>query len=301
VYEKLSAGKIAANQTICHGDTPDPLTSSSPARGGTGATTYFWQQSTDNGVTWQSVGANTADYAPPALTQTTLYRRMATNDDCGTEFSDTVTVSVRHQSLYDYPDLRIRVCPDGKPINLSKYVDTLDLIGTPQWKSLSSVSVGEYTGVIPANALGAHNGVLTFTYKVSNPCRSNISRKVYVEVLKAGRMRPLRDTVVICADNADAVNVNQIFGIDAGKGTWSYSSHSAGDINAYVKVSTSTTYGGAVVLNGKALFLDNGITAITYHGVNAKKAVFTYTSATDSCLEGKAYSIVIILTPDMTK
>jgi hypothetical protein len=114
-------------------------------------------------------------------------------------------------------------------------------------------------------------------------------------------MRPLKDTIVICADNADAINVNQIFGIDAGKGTWTYLSHAANDINAYVTESHSTTYGGAVVLNGKALFLDSGITAITYHGVNAKKAVFTYTPATGSCLEGKPYQIVIILTPDLTK
>jgi hypothetical protein len=65
-----------------------------------------------------------------------------------------------------------------------------------------------------------------------------------------------------------------------------------------VKVSTSTTYGGAVVLNGKALYgsLDSVIAPITYNGGKAKKAVFTYTSATDSCLGGKSYSIIIILT-----
>jgi hypothetical protein len=108
-------------------------------------------------------------------------------------------------------------------------------------------------------------------------------------------MRPLKDTIAICYENADAVNVNQIFGIDAGKGTWTYKSHSAGDINAYVKVSASATYGGAVALNGKALY-GSSIAAITYHGVSAKKAVFTYKSENGSCLEGKSYQIVIILT-----
>jgi hypothetical protein len=167
VYKKLTACSIASDQTICHGDTPNPLTQLSAASGGTGTTTYYWQQSTDNGVTWtEIIGANSADgYAPPALTQTTLYRRMVQND-CGTEFTASVTITVRHQSLYDYPDLRIRVCPDGTAINLSKYVDTLVLIGTPQWKRLSGVAIGEYTDIIPANALGAHNGTLTFTYTV---------------------------------------------------------------------------------------------------------------------------------------
>jgi hypothetical protein len=130
---------------------------------------------------------------------------------------------------------------------------------------------------------------------------SDIKRKVYVEVLKVGRMRPLRDTIAICADNADAVNVNQIFGIDAGKGTWTYKSHNDYDIDAYVTESHSTTYGGAVVLNGKKLFLDSGITSVKYHGVDVKKAVFTYKPEDGSCLDGKSYKIVIILTPDMMK
>jgi hypothetical protein len=295
VYGKLDGGSIAADQTICHGKVPDKLTSLSPATGGsTGTSTYYWQESTNNGTTWTLSGSSEEEYAPPALMQTTQYRRMVTND-CGTEFSDTVTVTVRHQSLYNYPDLRIRVCPDGVDVNLSKYVDTLDLTGTPTW---SGAGIGTATGIIPANVLDSHNSVLTFTYTVSNPCRSNITRKVYVEVLKTGRMRPLRDTVVICADNADGINVNQIFGIDAGKGTWTYLSHSPNDIKTYVTESHSSTYGGAVVLNGKALYgsLDSVIAPITYNGGKAKKAVFTYTPATDSCLGGKAYQIVIILT-----
>jgi hypothetical protein len=298
VYKKLTAGSIASDQTICHGDIPSPLTSSSPASGGTGTTTYYWQWSTDNGVQWNEIiGANSVNgYSPPSLTQTTQYRRMVTND-CGTEFTTPVTITVRRQSLYDYPDLRIRVCPDGKPVNLSKYVDTLDLIGTPTW---SGVGIGTTTGIIPANALNSHSGVFTFTYTVSNPCRNNITRKVYVETLKPGRMRPLRDTIVICADNAEAININQIFGIDAGEGTWEYYSQTANDINAYVKVSTSTTYGGAVVLNGKALY-KSGIATFKYHGVDVKQAVFTYKSENGSCLGGKSYQIVIILAPDLTK
>jgi hypothetical protein len=291
VYGKLDGGTIAADQTICHGKVPDALTSLSAASGGAGTTIYTWQKSTNNGVTWQAVGSSEG-YTPPALTETTQYRRMASND-CGIEFTAPVTITVRHQSLYNYPDLRIRVCPDGVAINLSKYVDTLDMSSPPFW---SGVGIGA-NGVIAPNALGSQ-GTHTFTYTVSNPCASNVKRKVYVEVLKGGRMRPLKDTIVICADNADAINVNQIFGIDAGNGTWTYFSHSIGDINAYVKVSTSTTYDGAVVLNGKALYgsPDAVIAPITYNGVKAKKAVFTYKSENDSCLGGKSYSIVVVLT-----
>jgi hypothetical protein len=291
VYRKLTAGTIDSDQTICYNTKPAELTQS-PASGGAGTTIYTWQKSTDNGVTWQAVG-NTEGYAPPALTETTKYRRMVSND-CGIEFTAPVTITVRHQSLYNYPDLRIRVCPDGKPINLSKYVDTLDLIGTPLW---SGVGIGA-NGVIPANALGSQ-GTHTFTYTVSNPCTTgDITRKVYVETLKPGRMRPLKDTIVICKDRAEIVQINQIFGIDA-DGTWSYYSHSAGDINAYVKESHSSTYNGAVVLNGKALY-ESSITSVKYHGMDVKRAVFTYKTADNSCLKGVSYTIFVILTPDLT-
>jgi hypothetical protein len=298
VYGNLKAGTIAAPQTICHGKVPNKLIELTPATGGDGVYDYSWEYSIDNGLTWTDGGSSDpAEYVSGALTQTTLFRRTVKDHTCNTSVavvSAPVTITVRHPSLYNYPDLRIRVCPDGKPVNLSKYVDTLDLNGTPIW---SGVGIGT-NGIIPANALGSQ-GTYTFTYTVSNPCTTgDITRKVYAEVLKLGRMRPLRDTIVICADNADAININQIFGIDAGKGTWTYKSHNDHDIDAYVTESHSTTYGGAVVLNGKTLYgsPDAVIAPITYNGIKAKKAVFTYTSATDSCLGGKSYSIVVVLT-----
>jgi hypothetical protein len=298
VHGKLDGGTIAASRIICHNTKPAAFTSPVAASGGTGATTYTWQWSEDNGITWTDfASSNSETYTHDAnLTTTTKYRRRAVND-CGTAvYSNEITVTVRHPSLYDYPDLRIRVCPDGKPVNLSKYVDTLDLPAAPQWSGINISA----NGVIPASVLNAHNGLLTFTYTVNNPCVGNITRKAYVETLKTGRMRPLKDTIVICYENADAVNINQIFGIDAGKGTWTYLSHSANDIKDYVTESHSSTYDGAVVLNGKALY-GSSITAITYHGISAKKAVFTYKPENGSCLSGKSYKIVIILTPDLTK
>jgi hypothetical protein len=188
------------------------------------------------------------------------------------------------------------VCTDADPsINLSKYVDTLDLAsGYPQWTSLSGIPIGASDGVISANRLGSR-GTYTFTYTVSNPCTTNdITRKVYVEVLQPGRMRPLRDTIVICSDNAEAVNINQIFGIDAG-GSWEYHSWTVKDVDAYVTISHSSKYDGAVVMNGKAIY-QSSITSYNYHGLVTKKVAFTYTPGANSCLKGKSYTVVIILT-----
>jgi hypothetical protein len=301
VYAALNGGTVAANQTICNGITPTALSSSAAASGGNGTITYQWQSSTNNGLTWNDIIGETSETytSTNALTTTTQYKRNATNT-CGTESSNVITVTVNDPPQYNYPDLRIRVCPDaGTSINLSKYVDTLDLTtGYPQWKSLSGIPIGASDGVISANSLGSR-GTYTFTYTVSNPCRtSDITRKVYLDVLNAGKMRYLRDTTVIeilCSDNAEAVNINQIFGIDAGfdDNVWSYYSKDPNDVNDYVTISKSSMYYGAVVMNGKAIYYDSSIGNIS--GTNNKKVVFTYTTKSDSCFGGKSYTVVIIL------
>jgi hypothetical protein len=306
VYDELSGGTVSSAQTICNDKTPQSLTGTAPS-GGAGGYAYQWEQSADGLTGWTNVaggsGATSDSYSPPALTQTTWYRRKVIDSQCKDDYtysSNTVKITVRHLSLYNYPDLRVRVCPDaGTSINLSKYVDTLDLAsGYPQWTSLSGIPIGKFDGVISANNLGSR-GTYTFTYTVSNPCTTDdITRKVYVEVLNGVRMPRPRDTIVICSDNAEAVNINQIFGIDAGyyDGAWSYYSQNPGngDVDNYVTESHSSMYYGAVVMNGKGIYNDSSIDYIS--GTNNKKIVFTYTSKTGSCLGGKPYTIVIILT-----
>jgi hypothetical protein len=289
IHAEFKSGKIGSDQTICYGQTPSKLTSGEAASGGKGNYTYSWQYSTDNGNNWHYISnTNTLEYTPTnALTQRTQYRRMVT-DDCGTEFTTPVTVTVRSYSLHNYPDLRIRACPTvGESINLSKYIDTLDVTGI-QWSPPINSD-----GSIAASHI-ASSSVRTFTYTVANPCLSApVTRKIYLERLK-GRMRPLKDTIEICAETAEAVQINQIFGIDAGEGTWTYKSFTAGDVNNYVTISQSPEYRGAVIMNGKALH-ESAIGYYPYRDMtDAKKVEFTYTPK-DGCLKGQTYKIVIIL------
>jgi hypothetical protein len=293
----MSAGAIGDAQTICYNTIPSQLISTTKPNGGTGTNIYIWEQSATGTSGWVNVsGATSVSYTPPNLTTTTHYRRIRSND-CGSDTSNTVKITVRNQSLYNYPDIRVRICPDaGTSINMSKYIDTLDLNGVPQWQSLSSVPITP-DGVILTNNLNTSSQVYTFTYTVSNPCLpEGVVRKVYLEVLKAGSMRPLRDTITICFDNAEAVNINQIFGIDAGfdDNIWSYKSWSAGDVDKHVTRSKSSTYYGAVVMNGKAIYNDNAIARIP--DTNNKKVVFTCKPKAGGCLSEKSYMIVIILT-----
>jgi hypothetical protein len=285
----LNPGTIVAeNPVICH-NTPVKIISTDPASGGKGTISYHWQYSELNGAVWGAWididESNYKDYTPTAkLTVTTQYRRWAT-DDCGNKVSDAVTVTVRSASLYNYPDIRVRVCPDaGYDINLSKYIDTLDLpANAVTW---SNIPINPSTGIITAGTFGSGQRIHTFTYTVNNVCLATpITRKIYLETL-SNKIRPLKDTITICYVQAEAIQLNQLFGIDA-RGTWSYYSTSPGDINDYVK--TSSTYPGATIMNGKAIYNNPLITK--------KEITVTYTPDNNSCLPaGKSYTIIIKLT-----
>ncbi|WP_025146883.1 Ig-like domain-containing protein, partial [Pedobacter jeongneungensis] len=95
VVAPISNNTISADQTICSGSTPVALTATTPT-GGSGTYSYLWQQSTNGGTTWVSaLGTNnTPGYTPPALTQTTQYRRVVTASVTGSNTSNVVVITV---------------------------------------------------------------------------------------------------------------------------------------------------------------------------------------------------------------
>jgi hypothetical protein len=203
-----------------------------------------------------------------------------------------------------YPDLRLRVCPDAGNINLAKYIDTTDNVKYIQWAGqIPSMILSDGT-VLTNNLTSAR--VLTFTYTITSQCVADQKRKVYLEVIKNGNVRRQRDTITICHKYADAVQINQIFGIESGNGDkWSYhavkpESDGGGtaSIDAHVAESTSSSiHAGARVMNGKAIYEDGSIPYNSYHELNNVKIVkITYKSDDDTCLEGREYTRVIVLT-----
>jgi PKD repeat protein len=80
---QIANNTIAADQTICLTTTPNAITGSQPTGGDGTNYNYSWEQSTDNGVTWSVITSiNTRNYSPPAITQTTLYRRLVASSVC---------------------------------------------------------------------------------------------------------------------------------------------------------------------------------------------------------------------------
>ncbi|MAT53783.1 MAG: hypothetical protein CMN32_04835 [Saprospirales bacterium] len=77
-------GTIGGEETLCGGYDPAIISSlEAPSGNDNPNPSYIWEQSTDNGANWTLIpGANQENYDPPAISQTTWYRRGATEYGC---------------------------------------------------------------------------------------------------------------------------------------------------------------------------------------------------------------------------
>jgi len=104
----IANNTIAADQTICLTTTPNTITGSQPTGGDGTNYTYSWEQSTDNGNTWSIVPSiSTQTYSPPAITQTTLYRRLVASSVCAGSLQSIsnairITVNLNARAEFTY-------------------------------------------------------------------------------------------------------------------------------------------------------------------------------------------------------
>jgi hypothetical protein len=133
--------------------------------------------------------------------------------------------------------------------------------------------------------------VHTYKYKVTNTCVSSIERKFYLRVLNDNKpFTPIRDTIRVCHAKAEALHMNQILGIEA-DGTWFYQS----DIDQHIRKLSTVPYFGAVIFNGKAAYADSNVPFASTSSTS-KNIMFEFTPVPASCMAGKKYSVVIVLT-----
>ncbi len=94
LYPTFSGGYIyVGNQRITAGATPASIRSTQDAVGGSGPITYKWQKSLDSRI-WEDIpNTNSTTYQPPALIETTYYKRLAISGG-ETKESDVVYIIV---------------------------------------------------------------------------------------------------------------------------------------------------------------------------------------------------------------
>ena len=103
----LVAGIIAGAQTICFGDIPEEITSTSLPTGHSGDLEYKWQYSTTNSISnfFDIIPAETnATYAPAAITVTTWYKRLS-RVACKTDWTNAPVSNVEEVTV-QFPSKR---------------------------------------------------------------------------------------------------------------------------------------------------------------------------------------------------
>ena len=79
-----NGGSISGDESQCDGYDPEQISNTALPSGGSGNRVYRWQRSTTgpNGP-WSNISSsNSAAYAPPAITESTWYRRRSRRDGC---------------------------------------------------------------------------------------------------------------------------------------------------------------------------------------------------------------------------
>lgn len=96
VDQLVTNNTISADQALCGGVVPAPLTGSTPT-GGTIPLRYIWESSTTSatdGFTAATGTNSTANYNPPTITITTWFRRGVLSGSCDPNYSNAVQLTV---------------------------------------------------------------------------------------------------------------------------------------------------------------------------------------------------------------
>ncbi len=154
---------VRGKDTICAGQTPNLLTASQP-KGGDGTYTFVWEKSI-NSINWTDAsGTNLRTYQPPALNQTTWYRRIVA--------SNGVFDTSRVIQVYVYPVISNNtiygidtICFNGpaKLITAAQPTGGNNTSYIYQWQSRDSESVWSNMGTSRTSNTPLDPGVLLKT------------------------------------------------------------------------------------------------------------------------------------------
>jgi gliding motility-associated-like protein len=165
VEQPISNNKISQAQVICAGAVPAALKGEVPS-GGDGKYTYNWLWSIDNTTFEAAPGANTgADYAPPALSQNTYFKRVIKSGVCQQSESEAILITANPSLTNNTIEKDQEVCYGFAP---AKLIGSVPEGGDSDYKYIWQLSITSATTGFE-NAKGINNvkdytaGALTAT------------------------------------------------------------------------------------------------------------------------------------------
>ena len=246
VTPALAAGSIAANQALCAGATPAPLTSATDASGGNGSIAYQWESSADN-VTWAAIGGATGpSYAPGALSATNYFRRRASSGTaCAPAVSNVVTITVAPALVAGTIGADQALCAGATPAALTSTVAASGGTGSIAYQWESSADNATWTPIAGATSDGYAPGVLAATTyfrrrATSGPCGPVYSPAVILTVLPALTAGSIAADQTVCAGTAPAP-LTSTGAAGGGTGTFSYQWESSKDNTNWSAIAGATS------------------------------------------------------------
>jgi len=282
VNAAVTAGAIGSNQTICNGETPASLTSTT-AGTGTGTITYEWYSSADG---YTAIIGTSATYAPGALTTTTSYKRRTkavSGATCYSDYTSTVTITVNAAVTAGAIGSSQTICNGETPASLtSTTAGTGTGTITYEWYS----SADGYTAIIGTSATYAP-GALTATtsYKRRTKavsvatCYSDYTSTVTVTVNATVTAGAIGTSQTICNGTAPAALTSTTAGTGTGTISYEWQTNASG---------SWVTIGGATA----ATYQPPSLTATTSYK-RRTKAVSGATCYSD-------YTNTVTITPSLT-
>ncbi|SET39197.1 T9SS type B sorting domain-containing protein [Hymenobacter actinosclerus] len=244
VTPKVAAGTIAADQAICAGVAPAPLTSETPATGGAGTVAYQWESSADN-ATWTTVaGATGPTYAPAALAATTYFRRQASSGACASVPSNVVTITVAPALLAGAIAADQSVCAGSPVAPLTNSAAPMGGTGQFVYQWESSPNNTTWTPIAGATTAEYAPGPLTtttyFRRQVSSgACASAPSNVVTITITPTVTPGTIAANQTLCAGTTPALLTSSVAAA-GGTGTIAYQWESSVDNATWAVVAGAT-------------------------------------------------------------
>jgi Secretion system C-terminal sorting domain/Ig-like domain CHU_C associated len=222
----LSNGSIGSDQTICYGVAPSLVATLVNPSGASNSFTYSWESSLNNS-TWNVItGANLVSYQPPALNQTTYFRKQIIDANCPPAYTNTVTVTVRPVFSIGSIGLNQNICNGTTPVMLSNVAEPSGGQGpyTYIWEtSLNSIDWSIITGVNSPTYQPGSLGVTTYyRRKVTDAsCGNGYNNTVTVTVKPVFSVGTIGSNQTICINTIPSL-ISSTASPSGGQGGYSY-------------------------------------------------------------------------------
>lgn len=207
--------------TICEGQVPATIIGSTPVDGyGAGTYSYAWEESVD-GSNWTVIeNAESKDFTPNALSETTLFRRAVFSGDC-VDYTEpieiTVLTPISNNSIIQDPPLQ--VCYNTIPDIINgtapmggdgeyRYQWEQSADGT-NWNALSGADEANYQ----PDALTVDTYFRRVAYSGENNCCEHVSAPALMEVLDLPTASLAVYDTTICSNEIISVAVTIADGI----------------------------------------------------------------------------------------